>query len=75
MNDEAVIVCRLRAARKDQGMSQREAARRAGLSSGGFNHIERGMVSPTFTNLLRWADVLGYDIRLVRRLDAVRNGE
>jgi transcriptional regulator with XRE-family HTH domain len=56
----AEAVCRaLRAARIEQGLSQKRLAELAGLSRTGLRHIESLETSPTLYSLLRVAKALG----------------
>ena len=48
----AQVVRRLRAIRKDLGISQAELSRRTGLSRSGIRHMEDGEVTPTLRFLL-----------------------
>jgi transcriptional regulator with XRE-family HTH domain len=62
----AEAVCRaLRAARIEQGLSQKRLAELAGLSRTGLRHIESLETSPTLYSLLRVAKALDIDLREV----------
>jgi transcriptional regulator with XRE-family HTH domain len=50
--------------RARQGLSQREVTRRLGTSSSCLSNWERGVSSPTLSNLHRWARALGLRLRL-----------
>lgn len=54
-------------ARRIRGISQQDLARRSGISVSTIKHIESGESRPTVYTLLRIADVLGYDVKLVKR--------
>lgn len=58
------IVSALVAERKRQGLSQREVARRSGISNGALCEIERGDHSPMLSNLRAWATALGCSLTL-----------
>ena len=58
------IVQALVAERKRQGLSQREVARRSGISTGAMCEIERGDHSPMLSNVRAWAAALGYTLTL-----------
>lgn len=42
---------RLQMLRKNRGLSQRELARRAGMTNGNLSHIEQGKISPSISTL------------------------
>ena len=50
---------RLRAARRSGGLSQRELARRAGLTHGTISFIERNQISPSIGTMRQVLDSLG----------------
>jgi transcriptional regulator with XRE-family HTH domain len=58
---KALIGARVREAREELGWSQRELARRAGLSCMALSYIERGKVPPTSLNLARIAEATGQE--------------
>lgn len=58
------LVRNLIARRHGLGLSQREAARRAGISNAALSEIEAGKHSPTLNTLRAWAQVLGCDVTL-----------
>lgn len=49
---------RIRAARQSAGLTQRELAERAGMSSQQLSHYETGLTEPTLANLRRIAAAL-----------------
>jgi transcriptional regulator with XRE-family HTH domain len=57
----------LRGARRGSGMSQRELARRVGLTQASVSRIERGVVSPTVATLDRLLRECGWEVDAVRR--------
>ena len=52
----------VRSERRFQGMSQRELARRAGVSQGTVSAVERGRMSPSLPCLARIAQALGKEV-------------
>lgn len=54
-------------ARRIRGISQQDLARRSGISVSAIKHIESGKSNPSVDTLLHIADVLGYDVKLVKR--------
>lgn len=60
------IVGELVAERRRQGLSQREVARRARISTGGMCEMERGDHSPTLRHLHAWMAALGLTIAIRR---------
>ncbi|MEM7729092.1 MAG: helix-turn-helix domain-containing protein [Pseudomonadota bacterium] len=59
MNDDIRIGGRLMAVRKGKGISQRELARRAGLTHGTISLVENGKTSPSVGTLRQILDALG----------------
>lgn len=57
--DEAEIGRRLQGLRTRRGISQRELARRAGLTHGTISFIERDKISPSIGTMRQVLDVLG----------------
>jgi DNA-binding XRE family transcriptional regulator len=53
--------------RQRRGMTQAELAAATGIDQGDISRIERGSVNPTEKTLVRIADALGADVRLVER--------
>ena len=54
-------------ARKETGLSQRAAARAAGLSVNYVANIERNVVSPSVRNLDKVLAVYGYELEVVKK--------
>jgi len=61
------IAVQLIALRERRGMTQAELAAAAGLNQADISRIERGTANPTERTLLRIADALDADLRLVER--------
>ena len=61
------LVAELIAARESLGMDRREIERRSGLQRHVIGSSELGDSLPRVPTLIRWADVLGYDVKLVKR--------
>ena len=61
------LVAVLIAARVELGMDRQEIARRSGMQRHVIGSGELGDSLPRVPTLIRWANVLGYDVRLVRR--------
>ena len=61
------LVAELIAARVGLGMDRQEIARRSGMQRHVIGSGELGDTLPRIPTLIRWADVLGYDVRLVKR--------
>ena len=61
------LVAELIAAREERGMDRYEIARRSGMQRHVIGSGELGDSLPRLTTLIRWADVLGYDVRLVKQ--------
>ena len=57
----------LREARQAKRFTQREVATRIGVSVQTLSNWETGSSSPKFENALKWAAVLGYEVRLTSR--------
>jgi len=57
--DDGLIGLRLRLLREAHGWSQRELARRAGLSHGTISFIERDAISPSIGNMRQILETLG----------------
>ncbi len=53
--------------RERRGMTQAELAVATGIDQADISRIERGSANPTEKTLLRIADALGADLRLVER--------
>ena len=63
----AALVAELIAAREERGMDRQEIARRSGLQRHVIGTGELGDTLPRISTLIRWAAVLDYDVRLVKR--------
>ena len=61
------LVAELIAAREALGMDRQEIARRSGMQRHVIGSGELGDTLPRLTTLIRWAAVLDYDVRLVKR--------
>lgn len=61
---------RLKAVRELNGLSQRELARRAGVTNSNISLIEQGQVSPSITSLARLLDVIPISLAQFFALDA-----
>ena len=57
--DSAIVGARLMEIRKQKGLSQRELARRAGLTHGTISFIERDKISPSIGTLRQVLDCFG----------------
>jgi DNA-binding XRE family transcriptional regulator len=53
--------------REKHGLTQAELAKRSGIDQGDISRIERGSAMPNERTLLRIADALDADLRLVSR--------
>ena len=51
------------------GMSQRDVARRAGVTPDALSKWERSHYAPTDANLAKWASALGMRLRVSRTLE------
>lgn len=61
------LAVQLTALREKHGLSQSELARQTGINQSEISRIERGSGNPTEKTLIRLADALGADLRLVER--------
>ncbi len=61
------MLAELKAARILSGRDGVVVAQRAGLERCLVLKSEAGISQPRLTTLIRWADVLGYDLRLVKK--------
>ena len=61
------MVAELKQARLDIDRAPADIAGSAGLEYGVIASTEAGVSQPRLTTIIRWADVLGYDLRLVKR--------
>ncbi len=63
----ASIAMELKDARKRLGLTQAVLAKRSGISRTALNSIEKGTINMSVETLLRLLDVLGMDLRIVRK--------
>lgn len=61
---EQTMLAQLKQARLKQKLSQSEIASRTGIKTQNISRLERGMVSPTFDTLARYAIALGATFKL-----------
>jgi len=69
MTEIRTIATQLVALREALGMSQREVARRAGVSPDSLSKWERGYYQPDDVNAAKWASALGMRLRVTRTLE------
>jgi transcriptional regulator with XRE-family HTH domain len=62
VTSSAYAICR--EARRRAGVSQRELAKRAGVSPSTVTRIERGRMEPTFDLLTRLVEACGQELRI-----------
>jgi transcriptional regulator with XRE-family HTH domain len=60
----------VREAREKAGLSQEELAQRVGLTQGALSFIERGVVEPRLSILLRLFDALGLSKKVLKNREA-----
>jgi transcriptional regulator with XRE-family HTH domain len=60
----------IREAREKAGLSQEELAQRVGLTQGALSFIERGLVEPRLSTLLRLFDALGLSPEVLKNQEA-----
>jgi transcriptional regulator with XRE-family HTH domain len=60
----------VREAREKAGLSQEELAQRVGLTQGALSFIERGVVEPRLSILLRLFDALGLSKEVLKNQEA-----
>ena len=65
------LVDQLSDERERQGLELRDIALRSGLVASVISMNESGKGFPRLTSIIRWADVLGLEVRLVRTFDRV----
>ena len=63
----SALVAELIAAREELGMNRQEIARRSGMQRHVIGSGELGDTLPRLSTLIRWADALDYEVRLVKR--------
>lgn len=70
---DANLAAVLREIRTSQGRSQETVAYEAGLTAAAFGRIERGQADPSWTSVVRIADVLGVSLADIgKRFEARR---
>lgn len=62
------LVPGLRNERKWRGMGVRKLAQKSGLAPSAIWDLEGGRRSPRLITLIRWADALGWEVKLVRKV-------
>ena len=67
MDMAQALVAELIVAREALGMDRYEIARRSGMQKSVIGSGELGDSLPRMSTLIRWANVLGYDVKLVKR--------
>jgi ribosome-binding protein aMBF1 (putative translation factor) len=58
------------ALRESRGLTQEQLAAQTGIDQGDISRIERGSANPTEKTLIRIADALGAELKLVNRVTA-----
>lgn len=58
-------VARLKTARKDQGVTQKQLGARIGVGKSLIRNWECGIHLPSVPSLMAWAEALGFDLQLV----------
>ena len=58
------------ALRESRGLTQEQLAAQTGIDQGDISRIERGSANPTEKTLIRIADALGAELKLVDRVTA-----
>jgi hypothetical protein len=61
------IARQLRNERVRQRIPQKVVAYQTGICATHLGKLETGVGTPTFARLLRWADALGYELKLVKK--------
>jgi transcriptional regulator with XRE-family HTH domain len=69
MTETKTIATQLVELRVTLGMSQRDVARRAGVTPDALSKWERGYYRPDDANLAKWASALGMRLRVSRTLE------
>ena len=64
------IAMQVMALREKRGLTQKQLAKLSGVPQSEISRIERGSVHPTERTLVKLADALGADLRLVERAPA-----
>ncbi len=68
VNASGEIVRRMRVGRELMGLTRVEIARLGGPSVNCLHSWERGRNRPTLIKLIQYADVLGWEVQLVKRV-------
>lgn len=66
------IASQVIALRQKHGLTQKELAERSGIAQSEISRIERGSIHPTEPTLVKLADALDADLRLVERATVSR---
>ena len=61
------LVAQSKKARIDEGISQKEIAQTLGINQDKITNYESGKVSPRLDLFVRYLDVLGYTIKIVKK--------
>ena len=69
MQDQSTTAI-LRAIRSKLNLTQEQLAAQTGIDQGDISRIERGSANPTEKTLIRIADALGAELKLVDRVTA-----
>lgn len=61
------LVAQSKKARIDEGISQKEIAQSLGINQDKISNYESGKVSPRLDLFVRYLDVMGYTIKIVKK--------
>ena len=61
------LVAQSKKARIDEGISQKEIAQTLGINQDKISNYESGKVSPRLDLFVRYLDVMGYTIKIVKK--------
>ena len=61
------LVAQSKQARIDEGISQKEIAQTLGINQDKISNYESGKVSPRLDLFVRYLDVMGYTIKIVKK--------
>ncbi len=61
------LVAQSKKARIDEGISQKEIAKTLGINQDKISNYESGKVSPRLDLFVRYLDVMGYTIKIVKK--------
>ena len=64
------IRMRLTNIRKSRGLTQKQLSEMSGLSTATISNIEKGDNSYTLRSLIRYAEALGYEINIDKKVDS-----